>query len=92
MKASVKMPDGSIVELASKYLKYTKTCYFCISSQNEIINIDTSPLSLGVSIRINVHIFLDLLQDSEPITGAEFENVLDKTVRAMNQKMYGTQL
>lgn len=89
MQASLKMPDGSIVELPSKYLKFSKTCYYCITSENQIIGIDTSPLSLGVSIRINVDIYLELLQDSEPITGAEFENVLDKTFRALNQKMYG---
>lgn len=92
MTASVTLPNQSVVELPSKYLKYSSFCFFCITSENQIINVDMSELNLSVSIKVHTDIYLELLQDSKPITGAEFEYALDYVLREMNKKMYGFKL
>lgn len=92
MTSSLKLLDNSTVELPSKYLKYSKNCFFCITSENQIINVDISEPNLSVSIKVHMDIYLELLQDSEPITGAEFEYALDYVLREMNKKMYGFKL
>lgn len=72
-----------------KYLKYSNTCYFCVTTDDELIMIDTSPLSLGVSVIVHIDIYAELLKNSIAISGAEFEHVLDTTYKSINQKMYG---
>lgn len=89
MTRSLILQDQSVVELPGKYLRYGTHCYYCVTTEHELIMIDTSPLSLGVSVKIHTDIYVELLKKSVPISGAEFEHVLDATLKLINQKIYG---
>lgn len=72
------LPDGTPVEFPSKYLKYGNHCYHAITSDNQLIQVDFSKNMAKIARLIHTDIYLNLLKDSIPITGAEFENAIEK--------------
>lgn len=80
------LPNGTNVELPSKYLKYSQNTYFCVTAENEVIMVDNSEESRSISKKRYPDIYLPLLLISEPISGAEFENSIEKTFNILYGK------
>lgn len=86
MKTILILPDGTPVEFPSKYLKYGNSCYFAITPENHLVQVDTTKETMSISLKIFTDIYLDLLKESVPVTGAEFENMIERTF----QSLYGS--